>query len=152
VHLFWQELLKIHPPFLPINMIVHVFMSACVCLSIQEGPKEAFKLTQAEERATGRVDVGVYLRYFRSWGRGYWVPGALVLLAFMERGLQVGGWTGGEGFGRLRCFHGSCLKLASAMLLSLLWIVQRSQQASPRPTSSSSWLAGRPELVAFGVV
>jgi ATP-binding cassette subfamily C (CFTR/MRP) protein 1 len=48
------------------------------------------QLTRAEGRAEGRVDRGVYTRYFRAYGPGLWVPLIVLVLAAVERGLQAG--------------------------------------------------------------
>jgi ABC-type multidrug transport system fused ATPase/permease subunit len=48
------------------------------------------QLTRAEERAVGRVDRRVYLRYFAAWGPAFLVPGAVLALGLTERGLQAG--------------------------------------------------------------
>ena len=45
---------------------------------------------QAEERSVGRVQRSVYLSYLKAWSSVfYWVPIAVLLMAFAERGLQV---------------------------------------------------------------
>ncbi len=48
------------------------------------------QLTRAEGRAEGRVDRGIYTRYFRAYGPGLWVPLLVLVLAAVERGLQAG--------------------------------------------------------------
>ncbi|GAX75363.1 hypothetical protein CEUSTIGMA_g2807.t1 [Chlamydomonas eustigma] len=49
------------------------------------------KVTKAEERAKGRVQRNVYLTYLKSWSTFfYWVPITVLLMAFAERGLQIG--------------------------------------------------------------
>lgn len=50
----------------------------------------ASQLTKAEERAVGRVDKLVYMRYFTAWGPALVVPIVVLALAVIERGLQAG--------------------------------------------------------------
>jgi hypothetical protein len=51
--------------------------------------KRQGRLTSAEERAIGRVDRQVYLGYFQAWGPAFLVPGCVLALAVVERGLQA---------------------------------------------------------------
>lgn len=44
---------------------------------------------QEEERATGRVDIHVYITYFAHWGRRFWLPGLAVLICSAARLDQV---------------------------------------------------------------
>lgn len=45
--------------------------------------------TQEEERATGRVDIHVYITYFAHWGRRFWLPALAVLICSAARLDQV---------------------------------------------------------------
>jgi len=50
----------------------------------------AAQLTKAEERAVGRVNRRVYLRYFAAYGPAFIIPSIIFSLALTERGLQAG--------------------------------------------------------------
>jgi ATP-binding cassette subfamily C (CFTR/MRP) protein 1 len=50
----------------------------------------AAQLTKAEERAVGRVDRQVYMRYFAAYGPALIIPSIVLVLAVTERGLQAG--------------------------------------------------------------
>ncbi|KAH7620070.1 putative ABC transporter C family member 10 [Nannochloris sp. 'desiccata'] len=50
----------------------------------------AAQLTKAEERAVGRVERQVYMRYFSAYGPALIIPAIVLALAVIERGLQAG--------------------------------------------------------------
>lgn len=53
--------------------------------------KEDGKVVRAEERAVGRVQRSVYYVYIKAWSSAFfWVPITVLVMAFAERGLQVG--------------------------------------------------------------
>ncbi|KAL6768590.1 hypothetical protein ACKKBF_B11340 [Auxenochlorella protothecoides x Auxenochlorella symbiontica] len=47
------------------------------------------RTTDVEQRAVGRVDRGLYLRYFAAWGAWWWLPLAMLGLSVTDKGMQA---------------------------------------------------------------